>query len=771
MKSGAVRKAAWFCLPFTAAIAACRWLLPARALWLFLLCCGVLSAAGFLFADNRRTVILLTAVGLALGCVRYWTQQRFTLLPAETLAGQYGEITARAVDYPDVYDNSEYLTVRLTSPEYPRVNCRLITYVPGELASFRPGDQLRCQVRFSSASVRSGQEIDTYTSQGIFLRAVCTHPPESTGRWRGAFLYLPRELCRRTAELCRQTFPPDTAPFMTALLTGDKTDLYRDGGRYYDLGEAGLAHVVAVSGMHLSCLLGFLYLLLGRNKASGILGVFVIAFFTAMTGFTPSVTRAAFMHACLICAPLFHREEDTITSLSVVLAAILLLNPMAVAGASLQLSFASMAGIHLVSPGMLRGLWQWARQWKGAEHKFVRTVLLFVFGAVSVSIGAQIFTVPLAAVHFGYVSVVSPLSGVLCLWLISALFIGGYAAAGLTVLLPSAGTAFGRLLSWGVRYIYAVTDLLRRFPCEAVYTSHPVFAVWLGFVYVLFLIAWLWSRKKETAFRPVAPVCLSLICLWCCALLVRLSWSDDLTLTALNVGQGESVVLSCGPRTVMVDCGGSYLIRDAGETAVQYLSGRQRRHLDALILSHLHSDHVNGAAQVLSQLDVEALYLPRQPDENGCLPEILSAAAEAGTRVEYVDRNMTLMVGGMELQIWAPLLPGEENENCLTVLARQGEFDALITGDNLSAAETALTMRYALPDVEVLVAGHHGSATSTCELLLRETRPDVAVISVGANNSYGHPSPQVLERLESYGISIHRTDLEGTITVKAGKGS
>ena len=771
MKNGAVRRAAWFCLPFTAAVAVCRWLLPAKATGLFLLCCGVLAAAGFLFTDSRRTVLLLAAAGLALGCARYWTQQYFTLRPSDNLAGQYGEISARAVDYPDVYDNSEYLTIRLTSPDYPRVNCRLITYVPGELASFRPGDELRCQVRFSSASVRSGQEIDTYTSQGIFLRAVCTHPPEQTGRWRGSFLYLPRELCRRTAELCRRTFPSDAAPFMTALLTGDKTDLYRDGGRYYELGEAGLAHVVAVSGMHLSCLLGFLYLLLGRNRTSGILGILLIVFFAAMTGFTPSVTRAAFMHACLICAPLLGREEDTVTSLSIVLAAILLLNPMAVAGASLQLSFAAMAGIHLVSAGLLRSMWQWARRWKYAEHRLIRPVILFALGAVSVSIGAQIFTVPLSAMHFGYVSVVSLLAGVLCLWLISALFIGGYAAAGLAALLPSVGTALGRPLAWGVRYIYAVTELLRRFPCEAVYTSNPVFAAWLGFVYVLFIFAWLWSRKKEVSFRPVTPVCLSLICLWCCALLVRLSWSDELTLTALNVGQGESVVLACGPRTVMVDCGGSYLVRDAGETAVQYLSGWQRRHLDALILSHLHSDHANGAARILSQLDVDTLYLPRQPDEGGRLPEILSAAAKAGTRVEYVDRNMTLRIGGMELQIWAPLLPGEENENCLTVLARQGEFEALITGDNLSAAETALTLRYALPDVEVLVAGHHGSATSTCDLLLREIRPDVAVISVGANNGYGHPSRQVLERLESYGISVHRTDLEGTITVKAGKGS
>ena len=765
-----MRKAAWVCLPFTAAVALCRYLLPGAASGLFLLGCGVLFAAGFLFPDRRRTMILLTAAGLALGCGRYWLQQRITVLPAEALAGQYGEITARVTDYPDVYDNSEYLTVRLTGADYPRVNCRLISYVPGELAAFRPGDELRCRVRFASASIRSGQEIDTYTSQGIFLRASCTQPPEYLGRWRGSFLYLPRELCRRTAALCRKTFPSDASPFMTALLTGDKTDLYQDGGAYYALGEAGLAHVVAVSGMHLSCLLGFLYLLLGRSRLSGFLGIGLIVFFTAMTGFTPSVTRAAFMHSCLICAPLFRREEDALTSLSLVLAAILLVNPMAVAGASLQLSFAAMAGIHLVSAPLLRALWQRMSLWRGSANRFLRPVLLFAAGAVSVSVGAQLFTLPLAALHFGYISVVSPLSGVLCLWLISGLFIGGYAAVGLSAMLPAAGAVLGKALAWGVRYIFAVTEVLRWFPCETVYTSNPVFAVWLIFVYVLFALCWLWSRRKGSSFRLIALLCLSLSCLWCSALLVRLSWSDELQLTALNVGQGESIVLTSGPRTVLVDCGGTYLVHDAGETAVQYLGAQQRRHIDALILSHLHSDHVNGAARVLSQLEVDALYLPSGSEWSGYLPEILSAASAAGTRVEYVDENTTLRIGDMELQLWAPLLSGEENENCLTVLAAQNGFEALITGDNPAAAEIVLAARYALPDVEVLVVGHHGSATSTCDLLLREIRPDVAVISVGYNN-FGHPAPQVLDRLMKYGVSVHRTDLEGTVTVKAGKGS
>jgi competence protein ComEC len=255
--------------------------------------------------------------------------------------------------------------------------------------------------------------------------------------------------------------------------------------------------------------------------------------------------------------------------------------------------------------------------------------------------------------------------------------------------------------------------------------------------------------------------------LWGSGIAVRLSWSDKLTVTALDVGQGESVVLTCGPRTVMVDCGGSFMTKDAGESAVSFLRGRQRRHVDALILSHLHSDHVNGAARVISQLDVDTLYLPAQDDEDGYLAEILLAAADAGTAVEYVTENMILSAGDMEITVWSPLLPGDENENCLIVMARQDDFEVFITGDSPSAAELLLTARYELPDAEVLVAGHHGSDTSTCREFLEEIRPDLALISVGYNN-YGHPSSRVLSRLKEYDIEVLRTDQMGDISVRSG---
>lgn len=768
-KSKAIRKAVWFCLPFTGGVAACRYLLPAGIYLPAALLCALAACAGLLFRDGRRLCVLLAALGACIGCLDCWAQQHFVIDPAEALAGESGTVSVRVTEYPDVYDDSAYVTARLTEPGMPGVKCRLISYTAGELDSLVPGDRLRCQVRFLSASRRNGEETDTYFSKGIFLRAICTGAPETVGRWPGAFLYAPLRLKKLVVEQCARLFPSDASPFMTALLTGDKTALYSGGGDYYVLGEAGLAHVVAVSGMHISYLMGCLFFLLGRRRSAVALSFPLLLFFAAMTGFTPSVTRAVFMQLYILTAPLLRREGDSPTSLAVALAVILLGNPSAVTGASLQLSFASMAGIWLLSERLYRRAWARISGWKIAGYKPAAGVLRFIAGTVSTGLGAQLFTLPLSAAHFGYVSVVAVLSGAACLWMVSTLYIGGYAVVLVGTLLPGLAGAAGGVLAWGVRYIYWVARLLTAIPCAAVYTSNPLFALWVVFAYALFLTAWLCGRRSGGT-RLIVPACLSLITLYGCALATRLCWGDELRLTALDVGQGESVVLACGPRTVLVDCGGSYLTRDAGETAVGFLAGQQRLHLDALILTHLHSDHVNGAARVLSRLDVDTLYLPLQADDDGCLPEILAAARQRGTRVEYVTENLILRVGEMDLTVWAPQLPdtGDENENCLFVMAQQGDFEAMITGDNTAEAERLLVSRYTLPDAEVLVAGHHGSATSTGAALLEALRPDLAVISVGYN-TYGHPSRRVLERLEEYSIPVLRTDQEGNITVSAGK--
>lgn len=476
------------------------------------------------------------------------------------------------------------------------------------------------------------------------------------------------------------------------------------------------------------------------------------------------------MQFFLLAAPLFGRESDGATSLLTALTLLLLLNPSACASVSLQLSFSSVAGIWFLSDRMYRALSRRIEDLKIAENRHARRVLLFAAGSVSSSIGAMALSAPLTAVHFGSVSVVSPISNILCLWIVSAVYIGGYIIVLLGAFLPGAAALAGSVLAWGVRYIYAVSGFLSRLPCANVYVRNPLFLGWLALVYALFFAAWLRSRKTGR-FRALAPICVSLALLFAAAGITRLQWSDTASVSRRSTsGRGMHRSHERGA------CRGDRLRRklvthDAGKSAVQFLGGECRRSVDALILTHLHADHANGAAQLLSRVRVGTLYLPRETEKTSLLAEILNAAERQGTRVEYVTEDMALPLGTAGLAVWSPLLPESDdaNENGLIIAVSQDDFEAFILGDAPSKAEKALIASAPMPDAELLFVAHHGSNTSTCKELLEAITPETAVISVGYN-TYGHPTQKVLDRLAKYEITVLRTDTDGEITIAAGEG-
>ena len=145
---------------------------------------------------------------------------------------------------------------------------------------------------------------------------------------------------------------------------------------------------------------------------------------------------------------------------------------------------------------------------------------------------------------------------------------------------------------------------------------------------------------------------------------------------------------------------------------------------------------------------------------------MLELAEAEGAEVILVDDTVELSLGKSVLTLFPPLGGGTSNESGQFILCGYQDFDALITGDADAFVEKMLVKYCPIPDIELLVVGHHGSKNSSCEEFLRATSPELAVISAGANNSYGHPADETLERLEERGAEIHRTDQEGTVTVR-----
>jgi competence protein ComEC len=284
---------------------------------------------------------------------------------------------------------------------------------------------------------------------------------------------------------------------------------------------------------------------------------------------------------------------------------------------------------------------------------------------------------------------------------------------------------------------------------------------WLGYVYVLFIALPLLKARLR---QYILPICTAFIFLFAILLIAPLASDNyETSITVLDVGQGKSVVITSQEHTALIDCG-SISGENAGSIAHEYLANRGITAIDLMIITHFHTDHVSGIEFLLSRMTVGALVIP-DPDGSFLAEDIIELARRRGTDIIYVTQTINFSFGSMEFIIYPPLGSGDENERGLAILTL-GEISALITGDMNSSSERALLRFAALPELDLLVVGHHGSRHSTSEELLAATRPTLAIIPVG-RNSFGHPSDEVLQRLDKFGAIVYRTDLMGHITVGA----
>ncbi len=756
-----MRKLAWAALSFSAAVFLSRYLLPASWLLYGSAACAVLGAAGFLFRSSARQRIVLAGLALAAGFV--WTAfyTNVFLKPAETLDGVTETVSAIALSTPENTDYGSKLTVTIKQDGLPDV--KTILYVFEALPEINAGNSLTFTARFKLADTVFGEETDGYFSKGIFLTAYAEGGIAITDR-HTPLRYFPAYIADRSGQVVDRIFPNGVRGFMRALLLGDTSGVYGDPVLSSSMAAAGASHVVAVSGMHLAFLVGFVKIIVRKKRRLAAVAIPVILLFMAVVGFRPSLARAGIMQIFLLCAPLFKRENDVFTSLSASLMLILLINPYAAVSAGLQLSFAATLGLALYAEKLFTRLDEPLRYKKLYSYKLVRIAIRFIIGGLSSTLAALAFSVPLAAVHFGIVSIVAPLTNLLILLPVSLAFIGGMLALILGFIFAPAGIACAFIAALPVRWIIAVIGGLSQLPFAAVYTSNPAAVIWLIYTYAMLLALWL-SRARLR--QLLTPACLSAASLSLILVATSVtSAAGGFRVTALDVGQGQSIILTSGQYTAVVDCG-SVSGKDAGDRLIRNLKSAGRGRIDLLVLTHFHTDHAGGVEEVLSRFPVTALAMPDPSTDGGNLAaDIESLAHDKGIRTVYVTENLTASLGSMTLTLYAPVGTSDENERGVVILATQREFDALITGDISDDTERALLASAALPDIEVLVAGHHGSKYATSDELLDAVTPEAALISVGYN-SYGHPSPETLQKLARSGILIYRTDLLGNVTVKA----
>ena len=735
----------------------------AAALYLFLLhgapgmLLAALAAVCALLFLLRRPIARRAAVcvlGLLAGLAWCRGYEALFLRPFEALSGKTAAFSAQALAAPQASSYGQSVSARLT---LDGKSCTAILYFDEADGEILPGSLLSGTAKLTTAQEKHARGNDYDLSRGVFLTASCRGTLHAEPGRASAWL-APALLAERLRAAIRAAFPPDTAGFMQALLLGDKSGLsYEDKN---DLAIAGIYHAVAVSGMHVSILLGMILLLCGGNhRLAAVLGLPAAAFFIVMTGAPASAVRAGVMQAMVLCAPLARRENDPPTTICAALLVLLAQNPWALLNVGLQLSFASTAGIVFFAGGLYRSLSENRLLSRLLRPKTVLSSLLrAMLTALCCTISSMVFALPITALQFRTVSLAAPVVNVLALWMLSIVFCGGLLTALLALALPAAAGVCAWVLSWPVRLVLLIVRGAAELPFAALYLETGYLIAAAVFLYGLALLLAL--RPRAVRFWQAAAV--AVLVTACC---MGLSCADyalpDASFSMLDVGQGQCLVSRSGKRISMIDCGGQ---EDAsGETAARFLLARGVTQVDRLILTHFDADHCNGVRQLLRRVRVRTLYVPDLSPENGLRTKILFAAAQAGAEIRFVTNDLTLPDG---MRIFAPIGSAEEANAGLCVLAAGEKYDILMTGDLSEQAEYRLLSTHGLPHAAVLVAGHHGAAASTSEALLRAVRPEAVLISVGADNRFGHPADETLRRIEKAGAAVFRTDLSGTITIR-----
>lgn len=568
----------------------------------------------------------------------------------------------------------------------------------------------------------------------------------------------------RTESHLQRLFPRHGA-IAEALLLGRRELL--DPALRERFARAGLAHLLAISGMHVGLIAGVL-LLVGkvlrvRRQRLAWLTILGIALYLAMIGAPPSAVRAGTMISLALTGMLLQRPFAALPVVAAAALAILAHRPTTVLEPGFQLSFAGVLGILTLRPLVLNRL---PPDWRNEGWK------RWPAETLTVSAAAFLATAPVAAYHFGLIAPVAVLANLPAIPLMSLGLIGIGAAALVEPLLPP----LGRLLADGaggmLDLLGGVATLAGQVPYGHMEVERPQGWLW-GVGAVAFFLALDASRRLRGAVRWTVAAGTT------CAVL--LAWpafaargGGALEIYFLDVGQGDATAVRTPQnRWLLVDAGPRSDRFDAGERLIlPFLRAQGVRRLEAIILTHPHADHIGGAPVLMERLEVGRLIEPGHVVGSELYLRTLRTAETRGVEWVAARSGRTLSVDGVTLELLWPdedALDGvtDANEISAVTLLRYGELAVLLTGDAYMNTEHLLIERHGERlRAQILKAGHHGSRTSTSEALLEVVRPELVVISAGRKNRYGHPAPEVLDRLRERGIEVARTDREGTIAIR-----
>jgi competence protein ComEC len=744
----------------------------------------------FFFKPHRKALIILTgSLASLFSAVFYYQANLPEVNDLSAYTDQTIEINGTVSTPPDVRDNITHLQISIQQINQQPLQGTVLLFVP-RYPEFNYGDLLQVKGELTAPPRFENFDYQAYLARdGIYttmLNPDIRVIQHNTGSPLLNWIYVARE---RLSRALAESLPEPQASLAQGIVLGIRSTIPQ--GLKNDLAVTGTAHLLAISGINLTIIAGILVALglrlFGRRHYIYVwLAVLVIWAYALLTGLQAPVVRGAIMSTVFLLAELLGRQKNAIAALCLSGAIMIGIDPQIIFSVSFQLTFLAMIGLIFIAPPIQdlahRAILKVLHGENWGSH-----LLTLLTDSLAVSLSAVILVWPVIAYNFGVISFVGPLATFVIAPALTPIILTGTVTATIGIVSVPAAQVIGWPAWMFLAYFIWVVQAFAVLPAAAVHTgpfNSNIVWIYYGVLSLAVMAVKYFDKLKKfmpklldtvktgafqsSAWFSAVPknfVIIPLLVLATLTSFIAANLPDDnLHISFLDVGEGDAILIQNGSHNILIDGGPSPQAITLG------LGSRLpfwRHNLDMILLTHPHLDHLSGLVEVLRRYHVQQVMAPALSSDLPAYQEWTSLIESKGIQTMIARDGLRITLGdGATLDILNPPektyqnAPDLENDGLVAKLTVK-QISFLFTADIREEAENILITQRAGINCTVLKVAHHGSATSTSAQFLQVAQPQIAVISCGAGNDFGHPNPDTLTRLK--GTDIYRTDIQGTI--------
>ena len=553
----------------------------------------------------------------------------------------------------------------------------------------------------------------------------------------------------------KELLPQRTSGLMIGILIGDVSDISDEISNNFK--DCNLSHMLAVSGSHISYIMIGLNLVLNKKffgiRNCKIITILVIIIFMMLTNMTPSVVRAGICSIIVILASLIHRKQDTYTSIAFAILYTLIQNPYSLYNIGMQLSYAGTISIIMFYPEI---------KIKKKEKNIIDKIKNYILDSILLTLSANILIMPLTIYNFNTISLNFVLANLLAGPIMAITTIIGLFVSIISLISFPLSKILIIPLNFLLEILLFITEKVSKIPFSNITVITPHILVIILIYVIIFAFFYLYKHKDKITktIEIIGIITIIVIVLD----FIGISFpNNNLKIHFIDVGQGDSTLISSpSGKKILIDGGGSRDENyDVGESILlPYLLDRRINKIDYIMISHFDADHAQGLEAILENIKVKYVIISKQASPSSQYEEIIDICNEKKINIIVVKRGDKIKID--KYTFFEIFHPGEKmlddgkgglNANAIVAklhykLNNKKYFTVLFTGDIEMDAETELVKEFGDKlKSDILKVAHHGSKTSSTANFIEKVNPKIALIGVGANNTFGHPNDGVINRI------------------------